>query len=127
MKSSVRGVHVVTAIAGGARIRLLRRFTPADALTAMLDDAQEPTPDDRDAILQRKLTQIFRSTPYRHAMLQGRETEGRRDDLTAHASHLDRLDHRPHPDLAGGTAGDQDGQLARGSARSQPGFNITAG
>lgn len=35
---------------------------------------------DRDAILNRKLTQIFRNTPFRYAMLQGRETEGRRDD-----------------------------------------------
>jgi hypothetical protein len=35
---------------------------------------------DRDAILNRKLTQIFRNTPYRYAELQGRETEGRRDD-----------------------------------------------
>jgi hypothetical protein len=35
---------------------------------------------DREAILARKLSQIFRNTPYRHALLQGRETEGRRDD-----------------------------------------------
>ena len=35
---------------------------------------------DRQAILNRKLTQIFRNTPYRHALLQGREGEGRRDD-----------------------------------------------
>ena len=35
---------------------------------------------DREAILERKLTQIFRNVPYRHAQLQGRETEGRRDD-----------------------------------------------
>lgn len=35
---------------------------------------------DRDAVLARKLSQIFRNTPYRHALLQGRETEGRRDD-----------------------------------------------
>src|SRR5256714_1455861 len=35
---------------------------------------------DRDAILGRKLAQIFRSTPYRYAMTQGRESEGRRDD-----------------------------------------------
>jgi len=35
---------------------------------------------DRQAILGRKLTQIFRNTPYRHALLQGREAEGRRDD-----------------------------------------------
>jgi hypothetical protein len=35
---------------------------------------------DRDAIVGRKLTQIFRNTPYRYALVQGRETEGRRDD-----------------------------------------------
>lgn len=35
---------------------------------------------DREALLARKLGQIFRNTPYRHALLQGRETEGRRDD-----------------------------------------------
>jgi hypothetical protein len=35
---------------------------------------------DRDAIIGRKLTQIFRNTPYRYAQVQGRETEGRRDD-----------------------------------------------
>ena len=35
---------------------------------------------DRDAILNRKLSQIFRNTPYRHALLQGREADGRRDD-----------------------------------------------
>jgi len=35
---------------------------------------------DREALLARKLGQIFRNTPYRHALLQGREAEGRRDD-----------------------------------------------
>jgi hypothetical protein len=35
---------------------------------------------DREAILSRKLSQIFRNTPYRHALLQGRESDGRRDD-----------------------------------------------
>jgi hypothetical protein len=35
---------------------------------------------DRGAIFGRKLAQIFRHTPYRHAQMQGRETEGRRDD-----------------------------------------------
>jgi hypothetical protein len=35
---------------------------------------------DRDALLARKLAQIFRNTPYRHAEMQGREAEGRRDD-----------------------------------------------
>ncbi len=35
---------------------------------------------DREAILGRKLVQMFRNTPFRHAEVQGRETEGRRDD-----------------------------------------------
>jgi len=35
---------------------------------------------DREAILNRKLTQIFRNTPFRFALVQGREPEGRRDD-----------------------------------------------
>ena len=35
---------------------------------------------DRAAVVGRKLVQIFRNTPYRHAEMQGREPEGRRDD-----------------------------------------------
>src|SRR6187402_593870 len=35
---------------------------------------------DRAAVLGRKLAQIFRNTQYRHAQMQGREAEGRRDD-----------------------------------------------
>jgi hypothetical protein len=35
---------------------------------------------DREAIFARKLTQIFRNTPFRYAEAQGREPEGRRDD-----------------------------------------------
>ncbi len=35
---------------------------------------------DREAMVARKLTQIFRNTPYRYAAMQGREAEGRRDD-----------------------------------------------
>ena len=41
---------------------------------------------DRDAILARKLGQIFRNAPYRHAIVQGRETEGRRDDRVVYAA-----------------------------------------
>lgn len=36
---------------------------------------------DRQALIARKLNQLFRATAYRHASPQGRETEGRRDDL----------------------------------------------
>jgi hypothetical protein len=35
---------------------------------------------DRDAIVGRKKARLFRDTPYFHAFVQGRETEGRRDD-----------------------------------------------
>lgn len=35
---------------------------------------------DQEAVLDRKLGQIYRTSPYRHAIVQGRETEGRRDD-----------------------------------------------
>ena len=35
---------------------------------------------DRKAIIARKLTQMYRATPYRLGIVQGRELEGRRDD-----------------------------------------------
>lgn len=45
-----------------------------------LDTVPHVGPRDRNAILARKLAQIFRNTPFRHAVVQGREPEGRRDD-----------------------------------------------
>ncbi len=35
---------------------------------------------DRHVVLERKLNQTFRATPFRHAMLLGRQNDGRRDD-----------------------------------------------
>ena len=35
---------------------------------------------DQDAVLARRLAQIYRNTTFRDALIQGRETEGRRDD-----------------------------------------------
>lgn len=35
---------------------------------------------DRSSLFERKLDQYYRSTPYRHAAVQGRDKEGRRDD-----------------------------------------------
>lgn len=35
---------------------------------------------DREAILNRKLSQVYRTTPFRQAIVQGREREGRKDD-----------------------------------------------
>jgi hypothetical protein len=45
-----------------------------------LDTIPHLGPRDRDAVLARKLAQMFRNTPFRHAVVQGRESEGRRDD-----------------------------------------------
>ena len=41
---------------------------------------------DQAAVLSRKLSQIFRNTNYRHAIAQGREAEGRRDDRVVYTA-----------------------------------------
>lgn len=41
---------------------------------------------DRAAIVARRLGQMFRNTPYRHALVQGREPEGRRDDRVVYTA-----------------------------------------
>ena len=35
---------------------------------------------DADAVMSRKLAQLYRGTTFRHSIIQGREEEGRRDD-----------------------------------------------
>ena len=55
-------------------------FTDLTEEDFRLDTIPHVSARDREAIVGRKLAQIFRSTPYRHALMQGRETEGRRDD-----------------------------------------------
>lgn len=45
-----------------------------------LDTVPHVGAGDRDAIFNRRLTQIYRNSPFRFAALQGREPEGRRDD-----------------------------------------------
>ena len=35
---------------------------------------------DQDAVIGRKLAQLYRASPFRHGIIQGREPEGRRDD-----------------------------------------------
>ncbi len=57
-----------------------RLFTDLAEEDFRLDTIPHVGARDREAIVQRKLTQIFRNTPYRHAVLQGREPDGRRDD-----------------------------------------------
>lgn len=41
---------------------------------------------DREAVLARKLAQLFRNTAFRHAIAQGREAEGRRDDRVVYTA-----------------------------------------
>lgn len=55
-------------------------FTDLTEEDFRLDTVPHVGSRDREAILNRKLAQIYRNTPYRHALLQGRESEGRRDD-----------------------------------------------
>ena len=63
-----------------------RRSAPVQLFTDLaeedfrLDTIPHVGPRDREAILARKLAQMFRNTPFRHAVVQGREAEGRRDD-----------------------------------------------
>jgi hypothetical protein len=54
---------------------------------------------DREAILNRKLTQIFRNTPFRYAMVQGREAEGRRDDRVMYTAVTNAEVLRPWTDV----------------------------
>ncbi|MEJ7807806.1 MAG: hypothetical protein WKG03_18040, partial [Telluria sp.] len=44
------------------------------------DSAPHVTGRAREALVQRKLAQLYRDTPYRHAELQGRDKGGRKDD-----------------------------------------------
>ena len=55
-------------------------FTDLSEEDFRLDTIPHVGARDREAILARKLAQIFRNTPYRYAVMQGREAEGRRDD-----------------------------------------------
>ncbi len=51
-----------------------------------LDTIPHLGPRDREAVLQRKLTQLFRNSTYRHAIAQGREPDGRRDDRVVYTA-----------------------------------------
>jgi len=58
----------------------VRIFTDLSEEDLRLDTIPHVGAGDREAIVGRKLSQIYRNTPYRYAQLQGREVEGRRDD-----------------------------------------------
>ena len=57
-----------------------RIFTDLSEEDLRLDTVPHVGAGDREAIVARKLSQIFRNTPFRYAQVQGRESEGRRDD-----------------------------------------------
>ena len=62
------------------------KSTPAYLVTDLIEEdfridmAPHLRGSDRDAVLNRKLTQLYRASTFRHAIVQGREEEGRRDD-----------------------------------------------
>lgn len=51
-----------------------------------LDTIPHVGANDREAIFARRLAQIYRNSAFRHAVLQGRETDGRRDDRVLYTS-----------------------------------------
>jgi len=57
-----------------------RIFTDLSEEDLRLDNIPHVGAGDREAIVSRKLSQIYRNTPYRYAQVQGREGDGRRDD-----------------------------------------------
>ena len=57
-----------------------RIFTDLSEEDLRLETVPHVGSRDREAILNRKVAQIYRNTPFRYAQLQGREAEGRRDD-----------------------------------------------
>ena len=62
------------------------RNVPAYLLTDLIEEdfQRETIPHvtgkARAALIERRLVNLYRDTPYRHSMLQGREKEGRKDD-----------------------------------------------
>ena len=54
---------------------------------------------DRRAIVERKLAQIYRATPYRLGIVQGRETDGRRDDRVLYTAITNPVLVKPWVDL----------------------------
>lgn len=64
----------------------IRKNLPAEILVDLIEeDFQRDTiphtvGKGRRALIDRKLTQLYRDTPFRHATLQGREKTGRKDD-----------------------------------------------
>ena len=65
-----------------ARHRHISTYVVTDLIEEdfRLDTVPHLRGNDRDAVLGRKLSQLYRASPFRHGIIQGREPEGRRDD-----------------------------------------------
>src|SRR3954463_3117921 len=103
------GVAEFERYLGGLEDMPVHLFTDLAEEDLRLDTIPHVGSRDRDAIMTRKATQMFRSTPFRYAMLQGREAEGRRDDRVVYTAitnpevlrpWIDALERREGP-LAG--------------------------
>jgi len=81
------------------------RDTPTHLFTDLaeedfrLDTIPHVGKGDREAIVNRKLGQMFRNTPFRHAQAQGREAEGRKDDRVVYTAVTNAEVLRPWVDV----------------------------
>jgi hypothetical protein len=74
------GVAEFERYVGHMEPRPVHIFTDLAEEDIRVDTVPHVRRGDRETILARKLSQVYRSTPYRYALAQGRESEGRRDD-----------------------------------------------
>ena len=65
-----------------SRHRTISTYIIADLIEEdfRLDTVPHLRGGDQDAVIGRKLAQLYRASPFRHGIIQGREPEGRRDD-----------------------------------------------
>ena len=65
-----------------ARHRTVPTYVVTDLIEEdfRLDTVPHLRGNDQEAVLGRKLSQLYRASPFRHGIIQGREAEGRRDD-----------------------------------------------
>jgi hypothetical protein len=81
------------------RTQPVHLFTDLAEEDFRLDTVPHVGSRDREAILARKLGQMFRNTPFRHAVVQGREAEGRRDDRVLYTAVTNAEVLRPWLDI----------------------------
>ncbi|HRE13506.1 MAG TPA: hypothetical protein PLD37_04845 [Usitatibacteraceae bacterium] len=84
--ATAAGREAFSAYAAGRRGDAVHVLTDLAEEDFRLDTIPHLGGKDRDAVLSRKLAQIFRNTPYKYALTQGREAEGRRDDRVVYTA-----------------------------------------